>query len=503
MQTFLFDFSIANSFIEREHQKRYEIKNLQYYRVFNREPENIEKGTDFILNSDLVIDDNIPDDFKPRIDAGSRLFWVTIVAKEPIELVSETTLASNRGMPTNVYVYVAPLYIMYKPQQGVFSLRVGRAPSMTNYNCFTIADLYNVSQDPKVISININNYAPFNYNIYTYIEEGVTYYQFYPVLTETGAPYQIDITELNNGRYLFKIKNFYEDDIPKYSFNPNIKLDSGPNYNNLKDIKYESKLLTSEYSPIILQYGGNKINLDKTDFDADNAKIGNIPTFSIRNTSTIVPINYKNENQNFSYAIKLDSANNELPIRQDAWLSYLSANKNSLTTGLTTTAITGVLGTGASILTGGPFGIVNAIRTGVDTANKIAGTIAQIHDLKETPDEISKPNLDIVEDYVNEGGKIHIKFLQIREEFMQKAYEYFYHYGYACRSFKIPNLKSRYYFNFIKIIDANLLTNIDNEYVTEIKNILEKGITFWHYRLASTWKGIENYEYENAEVNGG
>ena len=61
--------------------------------------------------------------------------------------------------------------------------------------------------------------------------------------------------------------------------------------------------------------------------------------------------------------------------------------------------------------------------------------------------------------------------------------------------------RSRYYFNYIKTIGANIKTNIDADFRAEIENAYNNGITIWHYRNATTFKGVNNYDYENVETN--
>lgn len=90
---------------------------------------------------------------------------------------------------------------------------------------------------------------------------------------------------------------------------------------------------------------------------------------------------------------------------------------------------------------------------------------------------------------------------RIQTNFRQLVYQYFLHFGYKCQCIKTPNLKSRYYYNFIKTTNVELASNIDQEYIDEIKTIYDKGITFWHYRDATTFKGVGNYEYENCEMS--
>ena len=74
------------------------------------------------------------------------------------------------------------------------------------------------------------------------------------------------------------------------------------------------------------------------------------------------------------------------------------------------------------------------------------------------------------------------------------------HYGYKCNNFKKPNTRSRYYFNYIKTIDANIKSNINRDYITELENLFNNGVTIWHYRDATTFKGMRNYDYENVEM---
>ena len=75
------------------------------------------------------------------------------------------------------------------------------------------------------------------------------------------------------------------------------------------------------------------------------------------------------------------------------------------------------------------------------------------------------------------------------------------HYGYACNDFKKPNLRSRYYYNYIKTIEANIKTNIDSDYRDRIQNIFDNGVCIWHYRTPNTFKGVNNYNYENVEMS--
>ena len=125
----------------------------------------------------------------------------------------------------------------------------------------------------------------------------------------------------------------------------------------------------------------------------------------------------------------------------------------------------------------------------------------KMQDLKNTPDSIRQTGNNAEFDIVDKNIGVNIYYISIKEEYLTRLYNYLYHYGYKCNNFKVPNTRSRYYFNYIKTIGATLSTNIDSEWAEEIKQVYDNGVTIWHYRDANTFKGINNYDYENVQVN--
>ena len=157
-------------------------------------------------------------------------------------------------------------------------------------------------------------------------------------------------------------------------------------------------------------------------------------------------------------------------------------------------------GIGIGLATGG-IGLAVAGTQVLNYAGGIANSIAQINDIKNKPDEVKKTALDLVLDYTTKDLYLTLNNYDIRPQFKSKVFNYFYHYGYKCNDFKKPNTRSRYYFNYIKTIGANIKTNIDADFRSEIENAYNNGLTIWHYRSAGTFKGINNYNYENVEIN--
>ena len=62
-----------------------------------------------------------------------------------------------------------------------------------------------------------------------------------------------------------------------------------------------------------------------------------------------------------------------------------------------------------------------------------------------------------------------------------------------------PNLKSRYYYNYIKTVGCNLTTDsIPRSHLEELKAIFDRGTTIWHIDREGVIVG--DYSNDNYEV---
>lgn len=536
LQSFMFDYQIDESFVEREHQDRFNKNGTTLTPIYNRETENIERGQNYIKTSKIKIADNIPEDFTlatgNSADKTFQLYWLTIVCKESIgkkswstggglitgSQPSETATTSVKGMPNNVFTYVAPLPLLLGTWANAPVVRCTSKNQITAsqgiVDTLTLTQVMNLTQDPKVISINISRYCPFEYgcdkdteqigDIYT-----ATRYKLYPASAPEGTwANDINLTcyEWNNSTErgsgaMFFINSPNARSMPILTAPHNVeKLSSTLSIANLKSIDFEPKLNTNDYSYYELELGRQKLKLNKEDLPANSLQIEYNNSYSVKNGRAIIPLNYKQQERNVDDMLAYDSTTNEMALRTDAWLNYLANNKASMVSGF----ITGAIQTGAGIVLGVATGGIGFAVAGVQALNYaggIANSISQINDLKNKPDEVQKTALDLVLDYTTKDLYITLNNYDIYPQFKSKVFNYFYHYGYKCNNFKKPNVRSRYYFNYVKTIGANIKTNIDAEYRAEIANIFNNGITIWHYRNAQTFKGVNNYDYENVEIN--
>lgn len=53
-------------------------------------------------------------------------------------------------------------------------------------------------------------------------------------------------------------------------------------------------------------------------------------------------------------------------------------------------------------------------------------------------------------------------------------------YGYKVNNVKLPNITGRRNWNYVKTLDCNLLGEIPQEDLEELKQIFNNGVTFWH-----------------------
>ena len=85
-------------------------------------------------------------------------------------------------------------------------------------------------------------------------------------------------------------------------------------------------------------------------------------------------------------------------------------------------------------------------------------------------------------DVVFATGKNDVYFykMSVRREFAERIDSYFDMYGYATNKLKLPNLNNRSNWNFIKTINCNILGDIPQKDIEEIKAMFNNGLTLWH-----------------------
>lgn len=198
----------------------------------------------------------------------------------------------------------------------------------------------------------------------------------------------------------------------------------------------------------------------------------------------------------------ISTRDNELFYSVGALDSYITNNRYSRKTSLFTSGA----GTAGSVAMAAGQGFTNPLAdiSALASTSKLINTLAQRKDLSARPTDIKGGSGGIL-DTVNGI----LDFVILKEKFLpmeeQTFMDYLDKYGYAINKIDDVNkyLQNRYYHNFIQASD--IFNNITNTLSSRIKqlisNTFENGFTLWHYRNKETWKGINNFEFENFEVS--
>lgn len=68
----------------------------------------------------------------------------------------------------------------------------------------------------------------------------------------------------------------------------------------------------------------------------------------------------------------------------------------------------------------------------------------------------------------------------IKAQFAKRIDKFFSMYGYLTNEVKLPNLNNRSNWNYVKTIGANIVASIPQEDLQALKNLFDNGITLWH-----------------------
>lgn len=511
MQTFMFDYSLLPSFIEREHQDRWmRHEQTNYLRpLFSQTSEDIATGDKYILSSSESIKS------KTENDLGISVKYLLIACSAKIDSFEGGMSTGYPPVDPLIY-YILPI-VPYTTADYYFF--------MDNKALQHASGLINAAKEygPSIVSMQIIDYFPgVSFSVKDTSITG--HYEYY--INITSELFDGPVPLQNSDYYLLRlrqgiaesyttvgsayIKSFNNITFDKLSINNKASIE---NETKLKQAPYELHKLTNYSSEgLVIDLNG----LDIFSFDPTKGYKLNIdmtwsPDPNYKACFTIDK--YFGDSTGKLYNI-VDNSVNDLPILKNEWYEYYARNKASAIAGVAVNLAGGIAKAGISAATGMSASAMSNSAPAIARASgasaggiigmfeNIANAAMNIYDIQNTPDTLKKEGNNAKYNLTRTGAsKMRLDKYRIQSNFRQLVYQYFLHFGYKCQRIKTPNLKSRYYYNFIKTTNVELASNIDQEYIDEIKTIYDKGITFWHYRDATTFKGIGNYEYENCEMS--
>lgn len=153
----------------------------------------------------------------------------------------------------------------------------------------------------------------------------------------------------------------------------------------------------------------------------------------------------------------------------DAYTNWLTQNGINVATQM----ISGSIASAGMLATGNLAGSAGTI------VGTIANTIGQFYSASLLPAITGGQNTgDVNFSSLNNTFVFH--HMRAKTEYLKIIDDFFSMYGYKVNSLKIPNITGRQNWNYVKTLNANILGNIPQDAIQELKAIFDNGVTFWH-----------------------
>lgn len=416
IQTFMFDFETQPSFVEREHTNDDGIgKNVI--------PENVELGEYVETNLGTYT----------AFDIYGHEYYVMAVTK----LIDELTNATDIMPVTPTYTKVTQI-----PDGFIYiGLR-----TLTDVS--KMVSLFNASGHPDYINA-------------LFIVPDSCF----------SSPW---LVKVNKNGTLYEI-NTYQNYSPKFEGNAQVTTSNtlSGNYS-----PRNAKLLTYPYRYLQMSNNnGSVANYHYENFrNPLDGTIDTTPEFRLRGyagigcDAKVYPTQYKGIIDNYDEGLSYP----KLPVGSwlsDVYTNWLTQNGVNIATGFVSDAIS----IGAGIATA-PEGGGMAIASGVVG---IANKIGSIYEHSMQPPQAEGATNIGNGNYVWGKCSITFKHQSIKTQMARIIDDYFDMFGYATHRVKKPNYAHRANWWYTKTIDVYIKGNIPNDYMNEIKNAYNNGITYW------------------------
>lgn len=198
----------------------------------------------------------------------------------------------------------------------------------------------------------------------------------------------------------------------------------------------------------------------------------------------------------------ISSSVQDLPLSSGAYESYMAQNKNSYQTSVQNSMVRNGMN---AIFSLNPRNIVGSAMA---VANGVANVMMQEKenqafqsDLINQPRNMKTLGANVPFSAINGDRWVDINTWELPEIERQKIGDFFALYGYKQNKLMKPNIRNRYYYNYIKTIDAKIKVTgngIPKAHLEELKEIYNRGTTIWHVDRANVV--INDYTYDNKEI---
>ena len=525
MQSYMFDYEVKQSYVLQEHCDRW---TADHKPIFSRTAENLDYGTEYTLENAYNIEELTPE--------GQRDCWYLVALK--------TGFTSTAGMdgrtPTEYLKSPTPYLYLLINGSSAFGPIKAKVKGAGRDDGSYIVDIFSIGIFQRVVAnSDLGNfiaqiirlpYLPFDFVI---SDDGTTvdttqdktifsYVQF-----KSGTDITINCIAVklyddgNSNKSSYRklaemdLLEGLEDSVPTAEQWAEVKAKP---YFIARDKRFESKLLTHPYRYNLLTDWKTQPIIVKNEYiGSDKIQVNYYQHIGFNGPARYWLDNYRKDAEGRATSL-VQPMQEDLPIQTDAYYSYMLQNRNQLQADLTNmkaSALTqqqNAMANGvAGALTSGSLGkmasgLVDTLvgqftmRATADTNynNAIRSQNAVQSDLRNLPDTIVSSN-DGGFNIYDDNRYLAFYRMKICCEFEELLADTFATSGYTVKRVKIPNLRSRLRYNYIKTVGANIVGSFNQEDLATIKAIFNNGITFWHYNTVN-FKPFD-YSYENIETS--
>ena len=161
----------------------------------------------------------------------------------------------------------------------------------------------------------------------------------------------------------------------------------------------------------------------------------------------------------------------------DYYTNWLTQNGINVATKAITGVASGALSVGTSIASGNAIGAASGA---IGIGSTIGNTIGEVHRAQATPPQAYGDINTGDFGFCFKRNSISFYEMSIRPEMANIIDNYFSMFGYKVNTVKIPNITGRRNWNYVKTIGCYIEADIPQGDLQEIKDMFNRGVTFWH-----------------------
>lgn len=484
MQTWMFDYQIKPSYIERQHCT---LRDTAGNPIINTIPEQLDFGSEY----DIITEDvQYPSNYLYLVVVTSK-----IISYKDFAMSEKGNLAPGYvGSPSPLYYYV---FLIDRTTKNV-------PPQLAYRDAMTLQDMNQVFSTDTEITNAIQT---------MYVTDwcGIQFNESDPAHIPSNEQVALEYIGVGGSGGVGGIPKavFRVDTIIDYFDGKELtftnKFAGLPNF-------FETKLYMYPYTVYEMDdLKGNRLTFRGEYINGDDIILTVRGAVGFANKMSYELKNYNGSagrQSSYQQAV-IDNNPNDVPIVSSYLAAYLQGNKNSIQAQKTNANARGsanMLGSFANAVTLAASGTYNGMAAGVVTAASgiidrhvdIQTTentlLATAQDATNVPPSVAKMGGNTAYDYGNGLNGIRIIKKTIKPEYRDILAHYWNKYGYKYHKVDHPNRHTRRYWNYLKTVNITITGDINNDDLRTIKNIYDSGVTLWHTN------DIGNYQLTNEVI---